>query len=170
MVIAVVLGCICMVAPAEAQLNTQDIKGTVGLKSGSQAPPGVYFIAPLFYVYKTDEVKDRDGVRLPFAADLTSQVYGGGGVTKRKLFGGFYGFQVVFPVGANNRIQGTEIDANPGAGLSDSVITPINLECHVKRADAMVGRVRTVRQRLQRRFHAAASSFRTQVEGVRKAA
>jgi len=82
MVIAVVLGCICMVAPAEAQLNTQDIKGTVGLKSGSQAPPGVYFIAPLFYVYKTDEVKDRDGVRLPFAADLTSQVYGGGGVTK----------------------------------------------------------------------------------------
>jgi hypothetical protein len=35
---------------------TQHIKGTVGLKSGSQAPPGVYFIAPLLYVYKTDEV------------------------------------------------------------------------------------------------------------------
>jgi hypothetical protein len=97
MVIAVVLGCVC-VAPAAAQLNTQHIKGTLGLKSGSQAPPGVYFIAPLFYVYKTDEVKDRDGVRLPFAADLTSQVYGGGinVVTTRKLFGGFYGFQVCF--------------------------------------------------------------------------
>ena len=78
-----------MVAPAEAQLNTQHFKGTVGLKSGSQAPPGVYFIAPLFYSYKTDDVKDRDGVRLPFAADLTSQVYGGGinVVTKKKLFG-----------------------------------------------------------------------------------
>jgi hypothetical protein len=141
MVIAVVLGCVCMVAPAEAQLNTQHIKGTVGLKSGSQAPPGVYFIAPLFYVYKSDEVKDRDGARLPFAADLTTQVYGGGinVVTKRKLFGGLYGFQVVFPVGANNRIQGTEIDANPGAGLSDSLITPINLGWHVKRADATAG-------------------------------
>lgn len=57
MVIAVLLGCISMIAPAEAQLNTQHIKGTVGLKSGSQAPPGVYFIAPLFYVYKADEVK-----------------------------------------------------------------------------------------------------------------
>jgi hypothetical protein len=78
MVMVVVLGWFSMVAPAEAQLNTQHIKGTVGLKSGSQAPPGVYFIAPLFYVYKTDEVKDDDGVRLPFAADLTSQVYGGG--------------------------------------------------------------------------------------------
>jgi hypothetical protein len=29
MVIAVVLGCVSMVAPAEAQLNTQHIKGTV---------------------------------------------------------------------------------------------------------------------------------------------
>ena len=138
---AVILGCVCTVAPAEAQLNTQHIKGTVGLKSGSQAPPGVYFIAPLFYVYKSDDVKDRHGNSLPFAADLTSQVYGGGinVVTKRKLFGGFYGFQIVFPVGANNRIQGTEIDANPGAGLTDSVITPINLGWHLKRADATVG-------------------------------
>ncbi len=137
----VVLGCVSMVAPVEAQLNTQHIKGTVGLKSGSQAPPGVYFIAPLFYVYKTDDVKDRDGDRLPFAADLTSQVYGGGVsvVTKTKLFGGFYGFQVLFPVGANNRIQGTEIDANPGAGLSDSAITLISLGWHATRADATAG-------------------------------
>ena len=108
----VVSACVYMAAPAEAQLNTQHLKGTVGLKSGSQAPPGVYFIAPLFYVYKADEVKDRDGNRLalPVAADLTSHVYGGGisVVTSRKLFGGLYGFQVLFPVGANNRMQGTE--------------------------------------------------------------
>ena len=141
MVIAIVLGCLSVVAPAEAQLNTQHIKGTVGLKSGSQPPPGVYFLAPLFYVYKSDEVKDRDGAGLPFGADLTTQLYGGGinVVTKRKLFGGLYGFQVVFPVGANNRIQGTEIDANPGAGLSDSTITPITLGWHVKRADYTAG-------------------------------
>ncbi len=141
MVMVVVLGFVSMVAPAQAQLNTQHIKGTAGLKSGSQAPPGVYFIAPLYYVYKTDEVKDRDGNRLPFAADLTSHVYGGGisVVTTRKLLGGLYGFQVVFPAGANNRIQGTEIDANPGAGLTDSVITPISLGWHAKHADATAG-------------------------------
>jgi hypothetical protein len=141
MVIAVVLGYVTMVARAEAQLNTQHIKGTVGLKSGSQAPAGVYFIAPLVYVYNADEVKDGDGNRLPFAADLTTHMYGGGisVVTNRKLLGGSYGFQVVFPVGANNRMQGTEIDANPGAGLTDSVITPINLGWHWKHADATAG-------------------------------
>ncbi len=141
MVIAVVLVCISPVKPAEAQLNTQHIKGTVGLKSGSQAPPGVYFIAPLLYFYKTDEVKDRDGNRLPVAVDFTSHLYGGGVsvVTNRKLLGGSYGFQVVFPAGANNRIQGTEIDANPGGGLTDSVITPLSLGWHGTQADATVG-------------------------------
>ena len=107
MVMVVVLTCIFRVAPAEAQLLTQHIKGTVGLKSGSQAPPGVYFIAPVFYVYKADEVKDRNGDRLGLTADITSRVFGGGinVVTTRKLFGGFYGYQILFPVGANTRLR-----------------------------------------------------------------
>jgi hypothetical protein len=140
-VTAVALGCIWSVSPVEAQLNTQHIKGTVGLKSGSQAPPGLYFIAPLYYVYKADEVKNRDGNRVQVSADLTSQVYGGGVsvVTSKKLFGGLYGFQVLLPVGANNRMQGTEIDANPGAGLTDSVISPISLGWHFSRADVLTG-------------------------------
>ena len=141
MAVAIALGCIA--APAEAQLNTQHIKGTVGLKSGSQPHPGVYFIAPLFYVYKADELKDREGNRLDLGldADLTSRIYGAGVsvVTQKKLFGGSYGFQIVFPVGANNRIQGTEIDANPGGGLSDSVFAPILLGWHFKQADATAG-------------------------------
>jgi len=132
-----------MVAPAQAQLNTQHIKGTVGLKSGSQAPPGVYFIAPLYYVYRADEVRDRDGNHLAVAstADLTSQVYGGGidVVTTKKLLGGSYGLQIFYPAGANNRIQGTEIDDNPGAGLTDSAVTPISLGWHFTRADAIAG-------------------------------
>jgi hypothetical protein len=129
------------VAPAHAQLNTQHIKGTVGLKAGSQPPPRLYVIAPLFYVYSTDEVKNRDGDRFPVDADLTSMAYAGGisVVTTKKFLGGNYGFQVLFPAGANNRIQGTEIDANPGAGLTDSVIAPISLGWHFKKADAIVG-------------------------------
>ena len=127
--------------PADAQLNTQHIKGTVGLKAGSQAPPNFYLIAPLVYVYSTDDVKNADGDRLPIDASLTSMAFGGGisVVTSRKLLGGFYGFQLLFPVGANNRIQGTEIDANPGAGLTDSVVSPISLGWHFARADAIAG-------------------------------
>jgi hypothetical protein len=128
-------------APAHAQLNTQHLLGSVGLKAGSQPPPHTYVVAPLFYVYRTDDVRDREGNRIPLDADLTSVVYGGGinVVTTKKILGGFYGFQVLFPVGANNRIQGTEIDLNPGGGLSDSVIAPINLGWHFKRADAVAG-------------------------------
>ena len=129
------------VMPAQAQLNTQHIKGTVGLKGGSQPPPHVYVIAPLVYVYRTDTVRNRTGDRLPIDADLTSVAAAGGVsvVTDRKVLGGNYGFQLLFPVFANNRIQGTEIDLNPGGGLTDSAIAPINLGWHFTRADAIAG-------------------------------
>ena len=127
------------VAPAHAQLNTQHIKGGVGLKAGSQPPPHVYLIAPFVYVYRTDDVKNSDGDRVPINASITSVAYAAGVsvVTTKKLLGGNYGYQVLFPVGANNRLQGTEIDANPGPGLTDSAIVPISLGWHFKRADAI---------------------------------
>jgi hypothetical protein len=130
-----------VVSPVQAQLNTQHINGTVGLKSGSQPPPHVYVILPLVYVYNTDSVKDRNGNELPINVSLTSVVYASGVnvVTHRKFLGANYGFQVLFPVGANNRIQGTEIDQNPGAGITDTVIQPLSLGWHFKRADAIAG-------------------------------
>lgn len=130
-------------APAQAQLVTQHIKGTTGLKAGSQPPPHVYVIGPLVYVYSADEVKTRDGTTLSQRADATlTSVAGVGGVsvvTTKKLLGAFYGYSVLFPAFFNNRIQGTEIDVNPGGGLSDSAVTPISLGWHFKRADATVG-------------------------------
>lgn len=126
---------------AHAQLLTQHIKGTTGLKAGSQPPPHTYIVGPLIYVYNTDDVRNRNGDRLPIDASITSVAYGMGilWVTPKKIFGANYGVEVLFPVGANNRIQGTEIDANPGAGLTDSVIAPIQLGWHFKRADAIAG-------------------------------
>ncbi|HEY7289131.1 MAG TPA: transporter [Vicinamibacterales bacterium] len=126
---------------AAAQLNTQHVKGASGLKAGSQPPPGGYVIAPLLYIYDTDTVKDADGNPLDIDATLTSALFAAGysQVTTKKILGGFYGFSVLFPAGANNRIQGTEINQNPGAGLTDSVVTPITLGWHTPRADAMAG-------------------------------
>ena len=127
------------VMPAHAQLATQHIKGLVGLKGGSPPPPGTYIIAPLFYIYDTDTVRTRDGTRLPIDASISSVALAGGLniVTTKKILGGYYGFQLLFPVWANTRIQATEIDSNPGGGMTDSGIVPISLGWNFKRADAL---------------------------------
>src|SRR5882672_7734408 len=108
----VLVGCLLVpfivsVPPAHAQLSTQHIKGTTGLKAGSMPPPHTY-IPILYYVYKTDKIKDVNGNTLLDNVKLTSHVYGTGVyvVTPKKILGGDYAYQLLFPVGANNRIQG----------------------------------------------------------------
>lgn len=127
-------------APAYAQLNTQHIKGTVGLKAGTQPPPDVYFIAPLIYLYNTDTVKDRNGDSLPVNASITSFAFAGGVniVTTKKIFGGSYGFQLLFPAAIDNRLQGGSVEGG-GGGLTDSAVVPISLGWHFPRADVMTG-------------------------------
>jgi hypothetical protein len=122
-------------APALAQLNGQNIKGDAGLKSGSQGPPGVYFAIPLWF-YTADAVKDRNGDEF-LTGNLDAALFGVAlnVVTTRKVLGANYGFLVVLPW-ANNRIQGVEdFDSNPGAGLTDMFIQPIDLGWHLPRAD-----------------------------------
>ena len=85
-------------SPATAQLNTQHLKGAVGLKSGSMPPPHVYVIAPLIFVYRADSVRNRNGVKVPGDAEITTVAFAGGVnvVTTKKLLGADYGFQVLF--------------------------------------------------------------------------
>jgi hypothetical protein len=130
--------CVCP-RVALGQLLTQHVKGAVGLKAGSQPPAGGYVVLPLLYVYNTDTVKDRNGEKVPIDASINSVFYGAGysHVTTKKVLGGLYGFTFLFPVGANNRIQGTEIDANPGAGITDSVVTPVSIGWHHPRVDTL---------------------------------
>jgi hypothetical protein len=126
-------------ADSAAQLNGQNIKGDAGLKSGSQAPPGTYVAIPLWF-YTADAVKDREGAEL-LTGSLDAALFGAAlnVVTTRKLLGANYGFLVVLPW-ANNRVQGVEdFDSNPGTGLTDMFIQPINLGWHMPRADATVG-------------------------------
>src|SRR4029450_9871704 len=138
---ALVLAAFCVFPPeAVGQLLPQPVRGSGGLKAGSAPPPGGYVVLPILYLYNTDTVKDRNGDKVPIDASITSAFFGAGyshGATK-KILGGLYGFTVLFPVGANNRIQGTEIDANPGAGITDSAVTPVSIGWHQRRADTQV--------------------------------
>src|SRR5262245_49458500 len=83
-------------APAHAQLNNQHVRGSVGVKSGSQAPVGEYFTLPLLYTYSTDDIRNRDGDRVPINADITAALFGAGVtiVTKKTILGANYGFSV----------------------------------------------------------------------------
>jgi hypothetical protein len=121
-----------------AQLNGQNIKGDAGLKSGSQAPPGTYVAAPLYF-YSADQIKDREGNQLR-TGSLDAAVFGVAlnVVTTKKIAGGTYGFLVALPW-ANNRVQGAnDFDSNPGAGLTDMFLQPINLGWRKPRADFMI--------------------------------
>ncbi len=120
---------------ALAQLNGQNVKGDAGLKSGSQAPPGAYVAIPLWF-YTADAVKGRDGNEI-LKGNLDAAVFGVAlnVVTSRKVLGANYGFLVALPW-ANNRIQGIDdFDSNPGAGITDMYVQPINLGWHTPRAD-----------------------------------
>ena len=132
---AAIAAMLAVPADSAAQLNGQNIKGDAGLKSGSQAPPGMYVAIPLWF-YTADAVKDGDGDEL-LAGSLDAALFGAAlnVVTTRKLLGANYGFLVVLPW-ANNRLQGVDdFDSNPGAGLTDMFIQPINLGWHGPRAD-----------------------------------
>jgi hypothetical protein len=118
-----------------AQLNGQNIKGDAGLKSGSQAPPGAYVAVPLWF-YTADQIKDREGNQLR-TGSLDAAVFGVAlnVVTTKKIAGGTYGVLVALPW-ANNRVQGAnDFDSNPGSGLTDMFLQPINLGWHTPRAD-----------------------------------
>ena len=136
--IVMLLACLCLPRVASAQLNGQNIKGDAGLKSGSQAPPGAYVAVPLWF-YTADEVKNRNGETV-LSGKLDAAVFGAAlnVVTQKKLVGANYGFLVVLPW-ANNRVQGAEdFDSNPGVGLTDMYVQPINLGWHSPRADVIL--------------------------------
>jgi len=135
----VIVGLCSLPRPAVAQLNGFNIKGDQGVKSGSQAPPGIYYGAP-FYWYGTDTVKDEDGRAFSTTGELN--MFLGGPlvnvVTTKKVLGGNYGFMAVLPF-ANVRAELPRLDNNPAPGISDMYVQPFNLGWHTNRADVLAG-------------------------------
>lgn len=135
----VIVGLCSLPRPAVAQLNGFNIKGDQGVKSGSQAPPGIYYGAP-FYWYGTDTVKDEDGRAFSTTGELN--MFLGGPlvnvVTTKTVLGGNYGFMAVFPF-ANVRAELPRLDNNPAPGISDMYVQPFNVGWHTNRADVLAG-------------------------------
>lgn len=124
---------------ASAQMNGHNLKGDMGLKSGTQAPPGVY-AAGLFTNYGTDTVKNRFGETLNTQGDLSIQAAAGifNVVAPVKALGANYGLLVVAGAG-NPRIQSPRLDilAN-NYGIIDTYVQH-TLGWHVGRVDLIAG-------------------------------
>ena len=139
-VFAALLAVLWTAQPASAQLSGFNIKGDVGLKAGSQPPPGGSATI-FFYRYSSDTIKDRFGHTFPVTGDLT---VGLGAtvftyVTSKKLLGANYGFAAAPLVILNTAVESPHFGLNPSPGFSDIFITPISLGWHLKRADVTAG-------------------------------
>jgi hypothetical protein len=131
---------------AHAQYAGHNTKGDFGLQSGSQAPPGVYVVAPMYYRYDGDSVKNRNGdtVRLDpeerGSLDVNAYVLGLVWVSDFKILGANYSFQI-FPAFTDNTLEIPilDLDESVDTGFTDLYFQPVNLGWHRDRADFIAG-------------------------------
>ena len=90
----------------------------------------------------SDTVRGRNGDRRGPTPDLTASLFGAGymRVLPTKVLGGNYSFNVLV-AGANNRLQGTELEFEPGAGLTDA-ISGIGADLGKQRRARVIGKER----------------------------
>jgi hypothetical protein len=140
-----VVTAMALAAPAQAQLNGENLLGDMGVKSGSQPHPGFY-ISNIYYRYRTDTIKDPDGNRVILdTSGKASQTIQAGVpliyyVAKKQILGGHFGAMAVVPI-ARGAIEapGFALSEEVSTGFSDLYIMPAQLGWHFKRADATAG-------------------------------
>jgi len=133
------------IAPCElqAQFLGLNLRGDVGVKSGSQPGPGIYVIAPLYYRSDYTGIRDENGDEIVSGLNVDVKLFALPAVamiTKAKIAGATYGFQIV-PVYLNQRLNlvGSGFVTGAGYGFGDMYVQPINLGWRTKRADFLAG-------------------------------
>lgn len=144
MLLALAVG-LLLPTPAMAQLSGHNLRGDYGVSSGSQPPPGSY-LSFLYFLYRTDTVRNRDGDRLLPASgretnlnvQAVALIYSW--VSDKKILGGNYSF-VVVPAWLTNALEAPflGLDRKTDIGFGDLYLQPVNLGWHTGRADFMAG-------------------------------
>jgi hypothetical protein len=145
---AALLGAVTILnaGPSQAQLSGHNTKGDFGLQSGSQAPPGFYVVAPMYYRYDADSLKNRDGDTVSIDPEergsikANAYVFGLVWVSDYKILGGNYSFQI-FPAFTDNTLAAPilGLDESVDTGFTDLYFQPVNLGWHKDRADFVAG-------------------------------
>lgn len=140
-----ILAAILVAAPAQAQLNGENLLGDMGVRSGSQPAPGLY-ASFIYYRYDASSLKGPDGK--PLALDPTgngSQTINAAVplfyyVTPKKLLGANFAMMAVLPTASGSlEAPGFGLAEQASYGLSDVYVMPAQLAWHFRRADVTTG-------------------------------
>ncbi len=123
---------------ATAQLKGHYIPGFTGLQDGSQAPPGINVIFPLYW-YNTDDIKDDEGESLGAHPSINAAFLGPGAawVTNLEVLGGNLGGSILPIAFIKERIEGPSLDVPGSFSFTDIFFQPLQLGWHKPRADAV---------------------------------
>jgi hypothetical protein len=139
----VILLVIAIVSPqvAVAQAVPTTNRGWIGLKSGTQSPPGLYFTT-LFWFYSFDELRTNDGTQIGGRGTRNINQYVPAlavtYVSEKKILGGNYSATWALPF-ANTAIDFPRLNEVTGWGPSDMYFQPIQLGWHLKNVDLVAG-------------------------------
>jgi hypothetical protein len=135
--IAVLLG---LTPAVRAQLKGHYIPGFTGLSNGSQGPPGINVILPIFF-YTTDTIKDDEGNTTGANPRINATFLGRGftWVTNVKILGGNLGGSALPIAFMKQRLEGASLDVPGSLGFTDITVQPFQLGWHKPRADYVAG-------------------------------
>jgi hypothetical protein len=136
--VVLILSLIFIAQPAFGQLGGEQIRGDLGLKSGTQAPPGLY-IAETLYFYRPTEVTGVNGAALfgNLSLNLFAPVLGINYVAKKKILGAHYGAAVAMWI-MNQKLALPNLRVNASTyGFGDTYVSPVQLGWNFKRADVI---------------------------------
>src|SRR6185295_10310408 len=121
---------------ATAQLKGHYVPGFTGLQNGSQGPPAITIVFPVFF-YTTDTLTDASGNTLSEHPRINSSFLGPGvlWVTNLKVLGGNLAGQVVPAAWVKSRIEGPSLDVPGSFNFSDIYVSPFQLGWEKSRAD-----------------------------------
>ena len=135
-----------LTTPLLAGYGGHNMKGDYGLLSGSQPPPGFYLMAPMYYNYDADTLRDRNGDKISIddqergSLEANAYIFGLIWVSEYKIFGGNYSFQV-YPALTDNTFESPILGLTQSVdtGFADLYFQPFNLGWHTPRADFIAG-------------------------------
>ncbi len=129
--------CFLMVTITSSAGNGAEyVNGVEGIKAGSVPPPGFYTRNYVVF-YTADNLAGADGSDLPvgFNADVSAVVSRLIFITKYKILGADYGFDVTVPlVRTSLQIDALSLDETR-SGLGNILVEPVILSWHFKQVD-----------------------------------